>query len=85
MTNGGPNNATLTVLLYLYRNAFSYLKMGYAAAIALIMFLLTLGPDRVPVPLVAALGVLRGVWMMMPIGVPVMSADGELTPMGSGR
>ena len=43
MTNGGPNNATLTLLLYLYRNAFSYLKMGYAAAIALIMFLLTLG------------------------------------------
>ena len=23
MTNGGPNNATLTLLLYLYRNAFS--------------------------------------------------------------
>ena len=43
MTGGGPNNATLTLLLYLYRNAFTYLKMGYAAAIALIMFLLTLG------------------------------------------
>ena len=43
MTGGGPNNATLTLLLYLYRNAFTYLKMGYAAAIALVMFLLTLG------------------------------------------
>ena len=31
MTGGGPNNATLTLLLYLYRNAFAYLKMGYAA------------------------------------------------------
>ena len=67
MTNGGPNNATLTLLLYLYRNAFSYLKMGYAAAIALIMFLLTLGLTVFLFPLVAALGVLRGVGMMMPM------------------
>ena len=42
MTNGGPNNATLTLLLHLYRNAFTYLKMGYAAAIALVLFFITL-------------------------------------------
>ena len=64
MTGGGPNNATLTLLLYLYRNAFAYLKMGYAAAIALIMFLLTLGLTILTVPLVAALGILRGVRLM---------------------
>ena len=38
-----PDDGPAVLLLYLYRNAFSYLKMGYAAAIALIMFLLTLG------------------------------------------
>lgn len=38
MTNGGPNNATLTIFLYLYRNAFEYFRMGYASALAWILF-----------------------------------------------
>lgn len=38
MTNGGPNNATLFFLLYLWRNAFDYLKMGYASALAWAIF-----------------------------------------------
>ena len=38
MTNGGPNNATNFVLLYLYRNAFQYFRMGYASAIAWVLF-----------------------------------------------
>jgi lactose/L-arabinose transport system permease protein len=33
LTNGGPNNATLTVGLYLYQNAFQYFDFGYASAI----------------------------------------------------
>ncbi|GEM_PF-3798790 len=32
MTNGGPNDASLFFMLYLYRNAFQYFKMGYASA-----------------------------------------------------
>ncbi len=39
MTSGGPNNATLFLVLYLYRNAFQYFKMGYASAIAWVLFL----------------------------------------------
>ncbi len=39
MTNGGPNNATLFFLLYLYRNAFQYFRMGYASALAWVLFL----------------------------------------------
>ena len=35
---GGPNNSTLLLSIYLYQNAFSYLKMGYASAIAWVMF-----------------------------------------------
>ena len=40
MTRGGPLNATLFYALYLYLNAFNFLKMGYASALAWILFLL---------------------------------------------
>lgn len=42
MTQGGPLNATLLYGLYLYQNAFAFLKMGYAAALAWFMFLIIL-------------------------------------------
>ncbi|NMB45729.1 MAG: sugar ABC transporter permease [Firmicutes bacterium] len=42
MTNGGPNNATLFYVLYLYRNAFEWLNMGYAAALAWVLFVIIL-------------------------------------------
>jgi multiple sugar transport system permease protein len=42
MTNGGPNNATLFAILYLYQNAFTYQRMGYASAFAWVLFLLIL-------------------------------------------
>ena len=42
LTRGGPNNATLLLPLYLYRNAFEYLKMGYASAIAWVSFMVVL-------------------------------------------
>lgn len=38
ITDGGPQNATLFYVLYLYRNAFQYLEMGYAAALAWVLF-----------------------------------------------
>ncbi len=41
MTNGGPVNSTLFYALYLFRNAFNYLKMGYASSMAWILFLIT--------------------------------------------
>ena len=42
MTGGGPSNATLFYVLYLYRNAFKWLKMGYAAALAWVLFFIVL-------------------------------------------
>lgn len=39
MTKGGPNNSTLFLLLYLYRNAFEYFRMGYASALAWVLFI----------------------------------------------
>jgi len=38
MTEGGPNNATLTLVLYLYRKAFQQFYFGYSAAIAWLLF-----------------------------------------------
>jgi ABC-type sugar transport system permease subunit len=42
LTKGGPNNATLLLSVYLYQNAFQYLKMGYASAIAWVTFAIIL-------------------------------------------
>ncbi len=42
ITNGGPQNSTLFYALYLYRQAFTNFKMGYAAALAWILFLIVL-------------------------------------------
>lgn len=42
MTNGGPSNASLFYVLYLYRNAFQYFNMGYASALAWLLFFIIL-------------------------------------------
>jgi multiple sugar transport system permease protein len=42
LTGGGPANATLFVLLYLYRKAFLIFQMGYASAIAWVLFVIIL-------------------------------------------
>ncbi|HLH73031.1 MAG TPA: sugar ABC transporter permease [Chloroflexota bacterium] len=38
MTQGGPYNATLFYVLYLYQNAFQFFQMGYASILAWILF-----------------------------------------------
>ncbi|MCD6384956.1 sugar ABC transporter permease [Candidatus Sumerlaeota bacterium] len=43
MTGGGPARSTLFYTMYLYNNAFSFLRMGYASAMAWIMFVIILG------------------------------------------
>jgi multiple sugar transport system permease protein len=42
MTQGGPGNATLFYVLYLYRKAWESLMMGYASALAWVLFLIVL-------------------------------------------
>lgn len=42
MTNGGPQDSTLFYMLYLFRQAFALLRMGYAAAMAWILFIIIL-------------------------------------------
>jgi lactose/L-arabinose transport system permease protein len=38
--SGGPENAITSVIMYLYNQSFSYLKFGYASAMAYVFFLL---------------------------------------------
>lgn len=38
-TVGGPNNGSLFYMLNLYENAFSYAQLGYASALAVILFI----------------------------------------------
>jgi multiple sugar transport system permease protein len=39
MTKGGPEDATLFMVLYIYRNAFEYSRLGYAATLSWVLFL----------------------------------------------
>jgi multiple sugar transport system permease protein len=43
MTDGGPADSTLFYVLYLYRYAFDYFKMGYASSLAWLLFVVILG------------------------------------------
>lgn len=40
LTNGGPDNASLVYMLYLYKNAFVNFRLGYANAMSIILFLI---------------------------------------------
>jgi len=42
MTQGGPANATLFYVLYLFNKAWNSLEMGYASALAWVLFLIIL-------------------------------------------
>ena len=42
MTKGGPQNSTITAIMYLYTQGFRQLKVGYASSIAVIFFIIVL-------------------------------------------
>lgn len=42
MTDGGPGDSTQVYVFYLWQNAFTYFRMGYASAMAYILFLIML-------------------------------------------
>jgi multiple sugar transport system permease protein len=43
LTGGGPSNSTLFYVYYLFNRAFVYFNMGYASAMAWLLFLIALG------------------------------------------
>ncbi|MBL8147411.1 MAG: sugar ABC transporter permease [Anaerolineae bacterium] len=42
LTNGGPGDATRTIVMYLYEHGFKFFDMGYASAIAISLFAIIL-------------------------------------------
>ena len=50
MTGGGPQNSTMSIVLYMYNHGFRFYNLGYATAIAFVLFLfisaITLGHAR---------------------------------------
>lgn len=42
ITDGGPVNSSLFYVLYLYRHAFQFFQMGYASALAVVLFVVIL-------------------------------------------
>jgi multiple sugar transport system permease protein len=42
LTKGGPQESTITLVYYVYQTGFQQLRMGYASAIAYVLFFITL-------------------------------------------
>jgi len=42
MTAGGPMNSSKVYVYYVYENAFKFFKVGYAAALSIVLFIITL-------------------------------------------
>jgi multiple sugar transport system permease protein len=42
MTNGGPDGSTATICFYIFRHAFQWFNIGYACAIATVLFLIVM-------------------------------------------
>ncbi|MFJ6948713.1 carbohydrate ABC transporter permease [Streptomyces wuyuanensis] len=42
MTDGGPSDSTLTISLHMYRQGFDFFHMGYASAMAYVLFVIVL-------------------------------------------
>ncbi|MBN1265859.1 MAG: sugar ABC transporter permease, partial [Anaerolineales bacterium] len=43
LTNGGPSNATSILVYYIYYQGFRIFETGYASALAVVLFMITLG------------------------------------------
>lgn len=43
MTRGGPGGASRFLVLYIYENAWQFMRMGYAAALSWVLFFIVLG------------------------------------------
>ncbi len=51
MTGGGPENGTLVLAFYIYQQAFEFFEIGYASALAIVMFVIVLALTVVQVML----------------------------------
>ena len=42
MTQGGPQNSTITIVFWIFTNSFTYFKLGYGAAMSIILLIILL-------------------------------------------
>ncbi len=47
MTRGGPANSTLSIVLFMYQQGFRWWNLGYAAAVAFVLFTIILSATLV--------------------------------------
>ncbi len=40
ITRGGPQNQTITIVYWIYNNAFTYFKLGYGAALSIVLLII---------------------------------------------
>ena len=50
MTRGGPADSTLSIVLYMYEEGFRWWNLGYAAALAFVLFAIILAVSMVARP-----------------------------------
>ena len=43
MTRGGPGNSTETLAMYIHKTTLDFLDLGYGSALAVLMFVLSMG------------------------------------------
>ena len=83
MTGGGrPLNATLSVGLLMYKNGFRWWSMGYAAAIAFVLFLVVLGLTPMQFRLQRGQGRVKKLLAAVPVHAALLvGAAVALTPL----
>ena len=67
MTGGGPSDATLSIVLLMYEEGFRWWNLGYAAAIAVVLFAIILATTLLPLGLLRRRAVNRSrttVWAL---------------------
>ncbi|WP_230531141.1 carbohydrate ABC transporter permease [Microvirga roseola] len=56
MTRGGPGTSTATLAMYIHQNTVDFLDLGYGSALAVVMFLLSMGVTVVYLRMIRAKG-----------------------------
>lgn len=56
MTRGGPGTSTATLAMYIHQNTVDFLDLGYGSALAVVMFVLSMGVTAVYLRMIRAKG-----------------------------
>lgn len=56
MTRGGPGTSTTTLAMYIHQNTVDFLDLGYGSALAVVMFILSMGVTAIYLRLIRSKG-----------------------------